>query len=153
MVWTIFLDLKKAFDTVNHLISKLANFKFSSNMGGSETSTFLSNEMGVPQGSILGPLLFSVYVNDLPLVCTRCEVQMYADSTIYVHARTKEQAASRLRAIMTNVTKWLDDSHLFLNVKKTVLHVFLQRHTLHLTVIPNSVSGQIIQVVSHVKYL
>ncbi len=48
---------------------------------------------------------------------------MYADDTvIYVHAKTKEQAASKLGAIMINVNKWLNDSHLVLNVKKTVFH-------------------------------
>ena len=46
---------------------------------------------------------------------------MYADDTvIYIHAKTKEQAASKLSEKMMNVNKWLDDSHLFLNLKKTV---------------------------------
>ncbi len=172
VVGAIFLDLKKAFDTVDHqiLICKLANFNLSPNVlnwmqsyltgrvqcvrVGSATSPFLSNEMGVPQGSILGPLLFSLYINDLPSVCTGCDVQMYADDTvIYVHAKTKEQAASKLGAIMINVNKWLNDSNLVLNVKKTVCMFFTKTHSVVDCDPKMCVSGEIIQVVSHVKYL
>ena len=77
--------------------------------------------MGVPHDSVKGPLLFSLYIHDLPGVCNRCDVQMCADDTvIYVHAKYTEEAALQLTFTMTNVTKWLADSCLHLNVKKTV---------------------------------
>ena len=75
----------QAFNTVNHQILRVSG----------ETSPPLRNELGVPQGYVLGPILFSLYINDLPSVCTGCEVQMYADDTvIYVYAQTKAEAAA-----------------------------------------------------------
>ena len=95
----IFLDLKKAFDTVDHNIlceklykygvtgkaytilkSYLTTRKQTVSIRGAYAE-FRSVDVGVPQGSILGPLLFIIYINDLANVKARCEFFIYADDT------------------------------------------------------------------------
>ena len=100
----IFLDLTKAYDVLNHkvLLSKLnsygirgvANSWFESYLShrkqcveintmkkGIYISTTKEIEHGVPQGSILGPILFSLYINDLPLNVTGTKIVLFADDT------------------------------------------------------------------------
>lgn len=99
-VGAVFLDLSKAFDLVNHaiLLAKLDKHHtgtnamnwFRSYLTGRtqvvSVSGVLSSlsypDVGVPQGSILGPLLFSIYMNDLPLLLKNTEVDIYADDTM-----------------------------------------------------------------------
>ena len=139
----VFLDLKKAFDTVNHevLLSKLSSFNFSteaikwthsylSNRKqsvriGSTQSPYLTCNIGVPQGSILGPIFFGLYINDLPLVCPSVNIQMYADDTVlYVHGKNKQQTVTKLTAALVHVSDWLTNSCLHLNTNKTVCMYF-----------------------------
>ncbi len=135
----VFLDLKKTFDTVHHdiLLNKLKAYNFSDETiawfrsylenreqwvrCNSTLSIVQTCRMGIPQGSILGPILFSLYINDLPDSCERAKCQMYADDTIiYVSAKTPEMAAEILSEEMSGVSQWLQNNHLTLNYKKTV---------------------------------
>ena len=136
----IFLDLKKAFDTVHHkvLLNKLHGFGvrghelrwFKSYLSNRQQVTkigdFVSSpaavNYGVPQGSILGPLLFTLYINDLASVITNpnSKVDMYADDTaIFVKGKSVSEINDIMNTEIGKVAQWLNQNFLTLNVKKT----------------------------------
>ena len=105
---------------------------------------------GVPQGSVLGPLLFLVYINDLP-ECVRSPARLFADDTlIYHHIRSPEDVAA-LQADLDSLMEWEERWGMSFNPSKCeVLHVTNKRNT-----IPSqySLHGQILSVSKAGKYL
>ena len=136
------LDHTKAFDTVNHntLCSKLYKmYNFSSSATNliksyltdrqqavfynNSVSPFLFLKSGVPQGSILGPVLFSLYINDLPSIIKHCSIQMYADDVqLYYSTKITEanQSVVRINEDLSNIHSWASKHDLRLNPKKSM---------------------------------
>ena len=134
----VFLDLKKAFDTVNHeiLIGKLS-FLGMQPCALNLITSYLENrsqrcyvngylskpqkiDYGVPQGSILGPLLFLIYINDLPNCIEKSTVRMFADdTTLTASGIALPEIESKINHDLNNVQKWLLANKLCLNLIKT----------------------------------
>jgi len=84
--------------------------------GMSESFTIMS---GVPQGSILGPLLFLLIFNDLTDVVKNSQTVKYADDTVlYVHGKTGKETAKLLTEDLSLIADWFKDNKLIINLKK-----------------------------------
>jgi len=145
----IFIDLTKAFDLVDHYLlldklyaiglSKNAVLWFSSYLHNrkqcvilhGKKSNLLIQQRGVPQGSTLGPLLFSIYVNNLPSIFNNCCAQLYADDTVlYTSKHDLPQIQACLQYDFKILQDWLLYNKLLLNKTKTYLMIFGTRQKL-----------------------
>ena len=134
----VFIDLKKAFDTVPHdgLLNKLFRYGiqdqplswFESYLINRTLSVSIENHLssaanissGVPQGSVLGPLLFILSINDLPLAVGLSSVMLYVDDTVIFSAASSiDQLQLNLSLDLNVVSNWLTANGLFLKLKKT----------------------------------
>ena len=77
-----------------------------------------SIQFGVPQGSILGPLLFIVYINNLPSVVQSCDIQLYADGTLlFFSSNSTVEIETYLSEDLNSIISWFENNFLFLNLR------------------------------------
>ena len=144
----IFLDLSKAFDTISHniLLKKMEKYGirgicnqwFSSYLQNRsqfvEYNHIKSNVMhisyGVPQGSILGPLLFLIYINDLPQSSVLNILSFADDTTVYTSGSNLNQVFHAVNNDIMHIQQWLVSNKLYLNVDKTKYMLFSPNHKL-----------------------
>ena len=125
LVGTVFLDLSKAFDLVSHdiLIAKLAKYHTRQVCSVSSVPSSPARlDRGVPRGSIIGPHLFSVYMNDLPLLLEETEVDIYSDHTTFCSSgATCTEIQQTLNEDPSKANSWykLSDHEMQPNIKKT----------------------------------
>ena len=139
----LLIDFSKAFDMVDHdiLLRKLSHYGirgialkwFESYLKNREQYTHVNNvnsktgklAHGVPQGSILGPLLFIIYANDLPNIHKALRFILYADdANILIVGRDMNEIKNQLDQLTSALINWVNTNGLSLNIKKTKYMLF-----------------------------
>ena len=169
----LFLDLRKAFDTVDHnrLIEKLKYLGvkshstrwFKSYLEGRQQVTKVGKvksspglvTCGIPQGSILGPLLFSIFVNDLPNCLNTESINLYADDTaISIFSKDPQELECNLNVALALLKNWFDKNKLSLNCTKSkVMYFGTHKKLMNLQSLQVKCNEVVLENVEQYKYL
>ena len=142
----IYFDLQKAFDCISHdiLLTKLENYGIRGPMHdwlknylhnrkqytivNNVSSNIASIKYGVPQGSVLGPLLFLIYVNDISTVIPDNSLKLFADDTnLFLFGKNLSELEQRANCCLEKMDIWFKSNKLSLNVDKTCYTLFTGR--------------------------
>ena len=167
-----FFDLAKCFDTIDHelLVKKLEKYGilgpelawFSNYLSERSQAVYVNNVLsdfrdvktGVPQGSVLGPILFLIFVNDLPssLTCTMCN--LFADDTeIHVGGDTLAEVERLLQLDVDNIVGWFKKNKLTVNSSKSFAMMFSSNATRIAQGLGLKIDGCDIECVQSARYL
>lgn len=174
-VAALFIDFKRAFETISRttLLNKLNYYgikgvvlnwfqsylsnRYQITKYDSTTSVPLKNLHGVPQGSVLGPLLFIIYINDIHKVINKCSIKLFADDTLlYSASEDPTISINAIKADLKTLIPWLGKNDVFLNVDKTKAIMISTKPNLRKINLENfklSINKKTIQWVTQIKYL
>ena len=144
-----YIDFRKAFDCVQHsiLLDKLSRLNLGESViswvrsylstrsqsvfANNVYSSFESVKQGVPQGSVLEPLFYIIYANDLIDTIKHCKVALYADDTVlYTACRSFQKSVDNMQKDVNSISKWCRLNGISANTDKTKVMVFGSKHTL-----------------------
>ena len=138
----VYVDFRKAFDTVSHelLMGKVKGYKISKKyvdilsnyLSNRQQKTIISNSIsslrpvpyGVPQGSVLGPTLFIMYINDVVKVIKKSSCYLYADDMVIFKPLNEQDSMGELQSDVNNIYKWCNRNKLTINTSKTKAQYF-----------------------------
>jgi hypothetical protein len=172
IIVAVFLDFKRAFETIDRelLLWKLVQY----GVKGAELEWFrsyLSNRsqetrfyesvsqainvsLGVPQGSVLGPLLFILYINDMGNALTYTKLNLFADDTLlYIAADNLEEAVNKMNADLLSLSSWLNLNKLKLNIEKTKYMIITFKKNINTNLYKIMIGADELQRVEDIKYL
>lgn len=167
----VFLDLSKAFETVDHSIlldklyfygirgialelikSYLENRKQRVKTGN-HLSDFMEILCGVPQGSILGPLLFLLYINDLPFAIDLASILFADDTSVLSSSKNISTLFEDINSKLEELNTWFISNKLTVNYSKTNYIIFSGHHNRIFHNFNVKMGGQVLQRVTNAKYL
>ena len=145
----VFIDFKKAFDCVQHpvLLEKLKALNLDESVinwirdylthrqqrvyANDTYSDFQNISQGVPQGSVLGPLFYIIYANDLSKIVKNCEMALYADDTVlYTSNKNVDVSVHKLQEDINSLSHWCSRNGIMANTEKTKVMVFGSNNSL-----------------------